>query len=119
MGMHRYKLPGVVRLPEDALSRRVAQRQARRILALRLELRLSRLFVVDRTGINCKRIRGLADGAQALGENALTRVCCELREIPWAVLTRERAAHENGAGPLPSTGPKLHARMQVQIGGLL
>lgn len=63
MGMHTYKPPVAVRLPEDRLTRRIAQRQARRILALRLGRRLSRLSVVGRTGINWKRIRALEEGS--------------------------------------------------------
>lgn len=63
MAMHTYKLPVAVRLPEEPVARQIAQSQARRILALRLEHRLSRVVVVERTRINWKRIRSIEEGS--------------------------------------------------------
>lgn len=64
MAMHAYKPPEFVRLPDDRVARQIAQAQARCILALRLHHRLSRVVVVDRTGINWKRVRGIEEGSQ-------------------------------------------------------
>jgi len=63
MVMQAYKPPVAVRLPKDPLTRRIAQSQARCILSLRLEHRLSRVVVVERTGINWKRIRAIEEGS--------------------------------------------------------
>lgn len=64
MVMHAYKPPPVtVRLPKDPLARQIAQSQARRILALRLGHRLSRVVIVERTRINWKRIRSIEEGS--------------------------------------------------------
>src|SRR5215469_7239890 len=92
MGMHRYKLPGAVRLPEDPLTRRVARGQARCVLALRLERRLSRLFVVKQTGINWKRIRGLEEGAHVACLDELVKLAA-LFSIRPLTLIREVMAY--------------------------
>ena len=63
MAMHTYKPPAAVRLPEDPVARQIARSQARRILALRLEHRLSRVAVVERSRINWKRIRCIEEGS--------------------------------------------------------
>jgi hypothetical protein len=63
MAMHAYKPPVTARVPKDPLTRQIARSQARRILALRLQHRLSRVVVVERTGINWKRIRGMEEGS--------------------------------------------------------
>ena len=63
MAMHTYKPPVAVRLPEDPVTRRIAKSQARHILWLRLEHRLSRVAVVERTRINWKRIRSIEEGS--------------------------------------------------------
>lgn len=63
MVMHAYRPPVTVRLPKDPLARRIAQSQAHCILALRLDHRLSRVTVVERTRINWKRIRSIEEGS--------------------------------------------------------
>ena len=63
MGMHAYNPPVTARLPKDPLTRRIARSQAHRMLALRFKHRLSRVVVVERTGINWKRIRAIEEGS--------------------------------------------------------
>ena len=74
MAMHAYKPPVTVRLPKDPLTRQIARSQARRILSLRLEHRLSRLVVVERTGINWKRIRSIEEGSTVAGLDELAKL---------------------------------------------
>lgn len=64
MAMHTYKAPASVRLPKDKVARQIAKSQAQRLLVLRLKHRLPRLALVERTGINWKRIRGIEEGSQ-------------------------------------------------------
>jgi hypothetical protein len=74
MAMHTYKPPVAVRLPADSLARKIAQSQARRILALRLEHRMSRVVVVERTRINWKRIRSIEEGSTVACLDELVRL---------------------------------------------
>ena len=65
VGMHQFKpsvRPGPLR---DPLERAIAEEFGRLIVELRLKSGLSRLVVVQRSGINWKRIRGLEEGRQA------------------------------------------------------
>jgi len=58
----------------DPLARKIAQSQARRILALRLEYRLSRVVVVERTRINWKRIRSIEEGSTVVCLDELVKL---------------------------------------------
>ncbi len=62
MGLHRFKAPPVARRLKDPLKRQIAEEFARRIVRLRLDARLSRLVVVQRTGINWKKLCALEEG---------------------------------------------------------
>ena len=65
MGVHAFR-PSPRGSPiTDPLERSIAEAFGRRIVALRLKHKLSRLVVVERTGINWKRIRALEEGRQA------------------------------------------------------
>ena len=96
MVMHAYKPPVAVRLPKDPLARQIAQSQARRILALRLEHRLSRVVVVERTGINWKRIRNIEEGSTVACLNELVKLA-SLYSVPPIKLIQEILSPGNGA----------------------
>jgi hypothetical protein len=62
MGMHKYKPPTWMRPLKDPLARDISQEFGRRIVALRMEARLSRLMVERRTKIDWKKIQRLEEG---------------------------------------------------------
>jgi hypothetical protein len=102
MVMHGYKPPVTVRLPKDPLTRRIAQSQARRILSLRLEHRLSRVVVVERTGINWKRIRGLEEGSRVACLDELAKLASLYSVRPMKLIQQimspaKGAAHEGAS----------------------
>jgi hypothetical protein len=103
MVMHAYKPPVTVRLPKDPLTRRIAQSQARRILSLRLEHRLSRVVVVERTGSNWKRIRHLEEGSTitCLDELAKLASLYSVRPIKLIqkIMSPAKGAARKGASP--------------------
>ena len=82
MAMHTYKAPTAVRLPKDQLARQIAQAQARCIVALRLKRKLPRVAVVERTGINWKRIRGIEEGSQVACLDELVKLAGLFRISP-------------------------------------
>jgi hypothetical protein len=96
MAMHAYKPPVTVRLPEDPLTRQIAQSQARRILALRLEHRLSRVVVVERTGINWKRIRNIEEGLTVACLDELAKLA-SLFSVPPMKLIQKIMSPKKGA----------------------
>jgi hypothetical protein len=64
VGIHAFR-PSLRGSPiADPLERAIAEAFAKRIVALRIKHQLSRLIVVQRTGINWKRIRALEEGRQ-------------------------------------------------------
>ena len=74
MGMHKLR-PVVIRHPiPDPVERAIAEAFARKIVALRLKHQLSRLVVVQRTGINWKRIRALEEGRAAPGLHEVVKL---------------------------------------------
>jgi len=65
MGVHAFR-PSLRGSPiADPLERSIAEAFGHRIVALRLKHQLSRLVVVERTGINWKRLRALEEARQA------------------------------------------------------
>lgn len=110
MVMHAYKPPVTVRLPKDPLTRQIAQSQARRILALRLEHRLSRVVVVDRTGINWKRIRGIEEGSTVACLDELAKLASLFSVRPMKliqeIMSPTKAATHKGAGARRVTSRK-------------
>lgn len=108
--MHAYKPPVAVQLPEDPLVRQIARSQARRILALRLEHRLSRLVVVDRTQINWKRIRSIEEGST---------VACLDELVKLASLFSGPADQAHSRNHLASkrSGPQSNRRSASEIAG--
>jgi len=65
VGVHKFRPASRPSPLRDPLERAIAEAFGREIVALRLKHQLSRLVVVQRTGINWKRIRGLEEGRQA------------------------------------------------------
>lgn len=111
MVMHAYKPPVAVRLPEDPLTRQIAQSQARRILALRLEHRLSRVVVVERTRINWKRIRSIEEGSTVACLDELVKLA-SLFSVPPIELIQEIMSSVKGA-----TRKRVSARRARSRGG--
>lgn len=64
MGVHKFRPPLRGSPIADPLERSIAEAFGPRIVALRLKHQLSRLVVVERSGINWKRLRGLEEGRQ-------------------------------------------------------
>lgn len=62
MGMHKYKPPTWMRPLKDPLARAISQEFGRRIVALRMEARISRSVVERRTKIDWKKIQRLEEG---------------------------------------------------------
>lgn len=62
MGMHQYKPPTWTRPIKDRFARSIAEEFGRRILALRLDARISRRVVEQRTRIDWKRVRMMEEG---------------------------------------------------------
>lgn len=63
--MHQFRPTTRPSRLKDPLERAIAEAFGREIVALRLQHGLSRLQVVERSGLNWKRIRGLEEGRQA------------------------------------------------------
>jgi predicted transcriptional regulator len=60
--MHKYKPPTWMRPLKDPLACAISQEFGRRIVALRMDARLSRRMVERRTGIDWKKIQRLEEG---------------------------------------------------------
>jgi transcriptional regulator with XRE-family HTH domain len=74
VGIHAFR-PALRGSPiADPLERSIAEAFGRRIVALRLKHELSRLVVVERTGINWKRIRALEEGRAAPGLHEVVKL---------------------------------------------
>ena len=102
MGMHAYNPPVTARLPKDPLTRRIARSQAHRVLALRLKRRLSRVFIVERTGINWKRIRAIEEGSTVVCLDEIVKLA-SLYPMPpirliQAIMSSAKGAAPKGAG---------------------
>jgi hypothetical protein len=73
--MHPDRPPTFVRRPiKDPLGRSISAEFGRRILALRMEARISRAMVHKRTGIYWKRIRQLEEGWAVAALDEIVRV---------------------------------------------
>lgn len=116
MGMHRYRPPVTVRLPEDPVARVILQSQARSILAQRLKHRLPRIAVVERTGIYWKRVRGIEEGSIVARLDELVKLASLfsvqpiklIREIvsPQEMTSRKAARGRPLRSVKPSARPK-------------
>ena len=62
MGMHKYRPPTWMRPLKDPLARAISQEFGRRIVALRMDARISRRVVEQRTRIDWKKIQRLEEG---------------------------------------------------------
>ena len=74
MAIHRYRAATPRKPLRDPLSRQITQDFGQTILALRLAQRLPRLTVVERTGINWKRLRALEEGWQVAALDEVVRI---------------------------------------------
>jgi hypothetical protein len=77
MAIHKYRSAPPRRPLSDPLSRQIAEDFGRTIVALRVARKLPRVAVVERTGINWKRLRALDDGWQV----ATLDECVRLADI--------------------------------------
>jgi hypothetical protein len=104
MAMHTYKPPVTIRVSKDPVARQIAQSQARCILALRLKHRLSRVAVVERTGVNWKRIRSIEEGSTVACLDELVKLASlfsvrPIRLIQEIMSSVKGAAHKGVGAP--------------------
>ena len=109
MGMHAYNPPVTARLPKDPLTRRIARSQAHRVLALRLKRRLSRVFIVERTGINWKRIRALEEGSTVVCLDEIVKLA-SLYSVQSIKLIQEIMSPATGAADRRASARRASSR---------
>ena len=109
MGMHAYKPPVTVRSSRDPLTRQIARSQAQRMLTLRLKHRLSRMVVVERTGINWKRIRALEEGSTVVCLDEIVKLA-SLYSVQSIKLIQEIMSPATGAADRRASARRASSR---------
>ena len=109
MGMHAYKPPVTVRSPRNPLTRQIARSQAQRMLTLRRKHRLSRVVVVERTGINWKRIRAIEEGSTVVCLDEVVKLA-SLYSVQSIKLIQEIMSPATGAADRRASARRASSR---------